>query len=305
MSSSPDLEAWLGKERVEEEVISLGQVRALAATLDRDPAPLMDGGILPAGWHWIYFNSAVPRSALAPDGHEERGGFLPPIPLPRRMWAGGRLRFPGALRIGEQATRVSTIQSIEHKEGRSGPLVFVTVHHRISGQSGTAIEEEQNLVFLSATPPGGGTAARARPPTSAPVEPEWSEAYTADEVALFRFSALTFNAHRIHFDVRYATEVEGYPGLVVHGPLLALLVLDAGIRNAVGDGSAGVVPQLFRYRALQPLFCNEEFHLQGGRVDAGGRALETPSGAGVMKVWAAHPERGVATEADLEVDVTR
>ena len=300
----PDLEARLGKERVEEEVLSLGQAQGLAAMLDRDAASLKNGGILPAGWHWIYFKSTAGRSALGPDGHEEREGFLP-SPLPRRMWAGGSLRFPGTLRIGEAARRVSTIQSIEHKEGRSGPLVFVTVHHQISNQDGPAVEEEQNLVYLPETPPASEAGADAGPPAAVSGEPEWSEAYTADEITLFRFSALTFNAHRIHYDHRYATDVEGYPGLVVHGPLLALLLLDAGIRHA-GDGSADVVPRLFRYRALRPLFCNEAFQLAGRRVDDAERAVNgqpRQPGGGVMKLWAAHPERGVATEAELEVEV--
>ncbi len=287
----PGLEAWLGKERVEEEVLSLGRAQGLAATLDRDPASLKNGDVLPAGWHWIYFTPTAGRSALGPDGHEERAGFLP-SPLPRRMWAGGNLRFPGTLRIGEQAKRVSTIQSIKHKDGRSGPLVFVTVRHQISSQDGPAVEEEQNLVYLPETPPGEKAAGGARPAIAAPDGADWSEAYTADEITLFRFSALTFNSHRIHYDLRYVTEVEGYPGLVVHGPLLALLLLDAGLRHT-GDGSTDLMPQLFRYRALRPLFCNEAFQLAGG------------ADGGVIKLWAAHPERGVATEAELEVDLTR
>ena len=284
---SSGLEAFLGKEQVEEEVLSLGQARGLAATLDRDAASLKDGDTLPAGWHWIYFTPTAGRSALGPDGHEERAGFLP-SPLPRRMWAGGSLRFPGRLRIGEQATRVSTIQSIQHKQGRSGPLVFVTVRHQISNQDGPAVEEEQNLVYLPETPPGEKAGEGKRPPVAAPAEADWSETYAADEITLFRFSALTFNSHRIHYDLGYVTEVEGYPGLVVHGPLLALLLLDAGIRYA-GDGSTDLMPQLFRYRALRPLFCNEAFQLGGGSVDD------------VTKLWAAHPDRGVATEATLEV----
>jgi len=305
----PDLEARLGKERVEEEVLSLGQAQGLAAMLDRDAASLKNGGILPAGWHWIYFNSVAPRSTLAPDGHQERGSFLPPIALPRRMWAGGRLRFPGVLRIGEEVRRVSTIQSIRHKEGRSGPLVFVTLRHQISNQDGVALEEEQNLVFRTESRTDGGQPrapeGRAQPPTSPAAEPEWTESFVADEVALFRFSALTSNSHRIHYDHGYATGVEGYPGLVVHGPLLALLLLDAGIRHSGGEASIHEPPKEFRYRALRPLFCNEEFHLSGVRADNEGEGLDTqPGSGGVMKLWAAHPERGVATEAELEVDGT-
>ncbi len=306
---SPDLQAWLGKERVEDDVLSPGQAQGLAATLDRDPAELTVEKKLPAGWHWIYFNSVAPRSTLAPDGHQERGSFLPPVALPRRMWAGGRLQFPGVLRIGEEVRRVSTIQSIQHKEGRSGPLVFVTVRHQISNQDGVALDEEQNLVFLTERRVGDGQrgsgAGPAQPATPPTDEPDWTESFVADEVALFRFSALTLNSHRIHYDQGYATGVEGYPGLVVHGPLLALLVLDAGIRHSALDGSVRRSPKEFRYRALGPLFCNEEFHLSGARADNGGEGLDTQPGSGsVMKLWAAHPERGVATEAELEVDGT-
>ena len=297
---SPDLQAWLGKERVEDDLLSPGQAQGLAATLDRDPAGLTEGKMLPAGWHWIYFNSVAPRSTLAPDGHQERGSFLPPVALPRRMWAGGRLQFPGVLRIGEEVRRVSTIQSIQHKEGRSGPLVFVTVRHQISNQDGVALDEEQNLVYLTERRTGTGPAQPPTPPTD---EPDWTESFVADEVALFRFSALTLNSHRIHYDQGYATGVEGYPGLVVHGPLLALLVLDAGMRHSALDGSVRRSPKEFRYRALGPLFCNEEFHLSGVCVDNGNEGPEPGSG-NVMKVWAAHPERGVATEAELEVDGT-
>lgn len=297
----PDFDAWLGKRRVQDEVLSLGQARRLAATLDLDPEPLTDGGALPAGWHWIYFNPSPARSALGPEGHDAQGDFLPPIALPRRMWAGGTLRFSGTLRIGEPAERVSTVRSIEHKEGRSGKLVFVTVHHRIAHEDGASVDEEQNLVFLPERPAGAASAAS---PGQAPVAPEWSEAFTADEVTLFRFSALTFNSHRIHYDQRYVTEVEGYPGVVVHGPLLAVLLLGAGIRHTPGNGTPTGMPRTFRYRAKQPLFCNEQFQLSGGRMDAGSGAMGTEPDGGVMKLWAEHPTRGIAMEAELESAVT-
>jgi len=326
----PDLETYLGKRRVEETFLSLSQAHGLAAMLDRDTASLKNGAILPAGWHWVYFTPTAGRSALGVDGHTERDGFLG-APLPRRMWAGGSIRFPGTLRIGEPATRISTIQSIERKQGRSGPLVFVTVLHQITNQDGVAVEEEQNLVYLPETPPGEKAGGATRPAIQIPEGADWSEAYTADEITLFRFSALTFNSHRIHYDARYTTEVEGYPGLVVHGPLLALLLLDAGVRHATdssatGEGStvadvstvadssirAGsstdVLPRLFRYRALRPLFCNESFQLVGQHVNDEARVVDQAPALGdqpdqpnrrVMKLWAAHPERGVATEADL------
>ena len=206
--------------------------------------------------------------------------------------------------IGEHVRRVSTIRSIQRKEGRSGPLVFVTAHHEISNRAGIAVEEEQNLAYRTLESPSGAAARHAAPPTPPPLEPEWTESYVADEVTLFRFSALTFNGHRIHYDHQYATEVEGYPGLVVHGPLLALILLDAGIRHAGAARTDARAVTSFRYRAARPLFCNEEFHLAGGGLQTADRALEARPGAALMRLWAAHPERGVATEAELEVGAT-
>jgi hydroxyacyl-ACP dehydratase HTD2-like protein with hotdog domain len=251
------------------------------------------------------------------------------------MWAGGTLRFPGTLRIGDEAERLSTITSIVPKEGRSGSLVFITVSHRVTTGAGTVLEEEQNLVYRLEGSGGGGSVPSGRVPQA----PAWTEPFIADEVTLFRFSALTFNGHRIHYDHRYATEVERYPGLVVHGPLIALLLLDAGVRHSahrIGGGAfgraveagsvfaSGVAPKVtsFRYRALAPLFCNEEFQLCGGEAGASAAPV-APAGASAAPVgsreagsaldvttvdsttlWAAHPERGIATEAELEVHGT-
>jgi len=309
-TDTQDLDAWIGTERVQQDVVSLQAARALAATLDREADALKDGTPFPLGWHWILFNSVAPRSDLAPDGHARRGSILPPVPLPRRMWAGGALRFGGTLRIGEPIERVSTIQSIEHKEGRSGPLVFVTVRHEISNEVGVAVEEEQNLVYRTLESPDHATAPRTDPPNPPPADPDWTESFVADEVTLFRFSALTFNDHRIHYDYRYATDVEGYPGLVVHGPLLALLLVDAGVRHAVAATPYTTVATSFRYRNARPLFCNEEFQLGGGCLEdtgTGGQFAEdghagvgTVDGVARMKLWVAHPERGLAIEAELE-----
>lgn len=277
-----DLDRWIGTERVDHDVVSLDRARLLAATLDRDPTTLEEGGALPAAWHWIYFNEAAPRSELGPDGHAERGTLLPPVPLPHRMWAGGRLSFLGPLRIGQPVERVSTIESITEKEGRSGRLIFVTSRHRLSQNGATVLDEEKVLVFRDAT-----GAPKTPEPRPLPDEPTWSESFAADEVVLFRFSALTFNSHRIHYDHPYVTSVEGYPGLIVHGPLIALLVVGAGLRRLGDDASrAGVT---FRYRAVGPLFCDEEFRLCG-------MSDERP-----MRVWAAHPERGAATRGEIEV----
>lgn len=311
---------WLGRERVTEDTITLERARKLAATLDLDPGALAEGDPLPAGWHWIYHRGAVRRSGLAEDGHERRGDFLPPIRLDRRMWAGGRLHFARPLRIGASVRRVSTIRSIEEKEGRSGPLALVTVRHRLHDADGVALEEEQDLVYLerrfreegsgaeepSVGAPGGRSEAKGA--ADAP-EPHRSDRFRADEVTLFRFSALTFNGHRIHYDRSYATEVERYPDLVVHGPLLALLLLSAGVRWArLGEGRApgDPVELHFRYRALQPVFCNEEIELcglvaGGTGASSGGTGARASRTEGSFELWAAHPERGVAMRAGLAV----
>ena len=298
LPTSAELDAYVGRERTTTDVVTETRARALAATLDRDPGGLANGSALPAGWHWVFFNPAVPRSALGPDGHEERGDFLPALPRSRRMWAGGTLRFPGTLRIGDVAERLSTITSIVAKEGRSGSLVFVTMSHRVTTEAGTVLEEEQNLVYRLEGSGGGG--ADAAPPQGRPVRsegsgrsersdrsqrsqrsvrseriprvPAWTEPFTADEVTLFRFSALTFNGHRIHYDWRYATAVEGYSDLVVHGPLTALTLLERACART------GRAPASFFYRAAAPVFCGEE-------VVVGGRSVADDE----EDVWAAGP----------------
>ena len=273
-----NLAGWVGKTRVQHDVLGLFPARGLAATLDRDSDVLEEGVPLPRGWHWLYFHHAVRRSALGTEGHERLGAFLPPVPLPRRMWAGGRLTFTGDLRLGESALRRSTVESIQEKTGRSGRLVFVTVRHQVEGPRGLAVDEEQHLVYRELS---GAEVT----PVAPPVGPAWSEDFTADEVTLFRFSALTFNGHRIHYDYRYATSEEGYPGLVVHGPLLALLLLDACGRQ--GDPP----PSQFSYRAQSPLFAGETFRLEGGRMPPRG-------GAGEAEAWVAG-SRGVAMRATV------
>ncbi len=271
-----ELESWVGNERMDEDVLTMAPARGMCALLDWPAEALGPDSPLPLAWHWLYFKPAARRSTLGPDGHEKRGDFLPPIPLPRRMWAGGRLRFPGTLRLGERVQRRSTIASIRSKEGRSGSLIFVRVRHEITNERGVAIEEDQDLVYRDASGAGGGS---SKPP---PEPAEWSESFVADAVTLFRFSALTFNSHRIHYDHPYVTGVEGYPDLVVHGPLIALLLLDAGARRADGP------PDTFSYRAVSPLFSGEKFTIAG-------RA----SAEDETEVWAAHPERGLAMRATL------
>jgi 3-methylfumaryl-CoA hydratase len=288
----------VGRSRTASERIDVVRARALAATLDLEPEDIQPGDPLPLGWHWIYFNPTARRSDLGEDGHERRGTFLPAIDLPRRMWAGGRLRFLAATELGVTVQRTSTVRSVVHKVGRSGPLAFVSVEHRIHQGDRTLVEERQDLVYLGDRPTATEPSATAPTAEVDAGKPRWSERCTVDEVTLFRFSALTFNGHRIHYDAPYATGVEGYPGLVVHGPLLALLLLDAGLRrDGTGSGKIPEMPVTFEYRARQPIFCREPFALQGmtrGTAEGGTSSADTR-----FDLRAAHRERGTSMTASL------
>jgi 3-methylfumaryl-CoA hydratase len=250
------LRDWIGREERRTDLVRSAAAAALAATLDRvEPEPL-PGSELPALWHWIYFNPVAPARELGPDGHPRRGGFLPPVPLPRRMWAGGRLRFNHALQIDDEVQRVSRISDVSVKHGRSGALVFVTVRHEITNARGLALSEEHDIVYREETP-AGAPGPQAQP---APAGEQFSRVVVPDPVMLFRYSALTFNGHRIHYDRPYATQVEGYPGLVVHGPLLATLLLDQLRREFP---SAKV--RTFSFKAVRPVFNLHPFSVCGRR----------------------------------------
>jgi 3-methylfumaryl-CoA hydratase len=237
------------------------------------------GDPLPPLWHWLYFLEAAPMSKIAPDGHGERGEFLPPIPLPRRMWAGSRFTFQGEpLRIGDTARRVSEIKSIEPKTGSTGSMVFVTVRHTLAGAKGTALLEEHDIVYREAAKPGE----MAREPKPAPTDSTAATTIVPDPVLLFRFSALTFNGHRIHYDRRYATQVEGYPGLVVHGPLIATLLLDL-LRDNLPQSNI----TRFTFRAVNPLFDTAPFWICGNPEDNGK----------TIRLWAKDAEGALAMEA--------
>ena len=247
---------WIGKSQTVEDLIAPWPVRGLSATLDeKDPEP-RNGDPLPPLWHWIYFHDAALESKLGPDGHAERGDFLPPIPLPRRMWAGSRFAFDGPpLRIGEAASRKSEIKSVEAKTGSSGSMVFVTVRHTLAGSKGAAFVEEQDIVYREAAKPGE----KQRAPKPAPADATWIKKIMADPVLLFRFSALTFNGHRIHYDQPYVTGTEGYPGLIVHGPLMGLLQMELARRS-----NPGRIAGSFEFRALSPVYAGP-FSVQARR----------------------------------------
>ncbi len=234
---------WLGRSRSLEGRLDPFPAAALTAALDRDDPPAM-GAPLPPFWHHLYLHEPVRAADTGGDGHPRLGLFLPPVPLPRRMWAGGRLRITRPPRIGQQLRRTSTIRAITPKRGRSGALVFVLLEHRFTDDTGELFVEEQDVVYREPRPLD-----LAAEPWSPPAAPRASRSLVPDEVLLFRYSALTYNGHRIHYDLAYAREVEGYPGLVVHGPLLATLMLDL-----LRDGWPGARLRRFAFRALRPLF---------------------------------------------------
>jgi 3-methylfumaryl-CoA hydratase len=276
------LRHWIGKTEAATDLITPTPIAGLAATLDiESPQPRM-GDSAPPLWHWLYFLEIRRQSELGADGHAKLGGFLPPIPSPRRMWAGGRLEFRRPLQVGETYTRTSRIMDVQHKEGRSGSLVFVTVRHEIGNAGGIALTEEQDLVYRANAKPGDPPAA----PLPAPAGAAWERAVQADDVLLFRYSALTFNSHRIHYDRRFATETEGYAGLLVHGPLIATLLLDV-LRRSVPNAQVA----RFEFRSVSPIFDVAPFTLHG-KPDRDGKAIS---------LWATGPGNALAMTATATI----
>src|ERR1700733_5339127 len=273
------LREWIGRTELVSDEITRVPLASLSATLDRDDPPPGPGDPPPPLWHWLYFLPLYRQSQLGPDGHARRGGFLPPVPLPRRMWAGGRLQFGQPLRVGEQLCRTSTIADVSVKEGRSGTLVFVLVRHEIVGSFGGALTEEHDIVYRDLQRAGDPSPSSRR----APADAVWRREITPDEVLLFRYSALTLNGHRIHYDRRYLTEVEGYPGLVVHGPLIATLLADLARRNDARP------PTGFNFRASSPLFDTARFAVRGSPA---------PDNASA-KLWAQDESGALAMEAEI------
>jgi 3-methylfumaryl-CoA hydratase len=277
------LRQWEGRGEELRDVVAAAPLRGLSATLDRDdPAPARGDMVSPLG-NWLYFLPQVRQSQIGPDGHPHRGGFLPPVPLPRRMWAGGRLQWePGnPLRVGDEAVRRSRIESVAYKRGRSGEMVFVLVRHEVHNARGLCLTEEQDIVYRAAARPGEQPAA----PMPAPVGAPWRREIVPDPVLLLRYSALTFNGHRIHYDRGYATGVEGYPGLVVHGPLIATLLVDLARRHAPER-----FPRRFEFRAVRPTFDLHSFFVNGEPLADGQSA----------RLWASDHEGGLTMQANVE-----
>ena len=276
------LQSWQGRTQTVDDHISAFPVNALAATLDRDASTASTQGSLPPLWHWLYFLACQSQREIGPDGHPKRGGFLPPVPLPRRMWAGSNLHWlaHNPLQVGDAVQRVSRIESVTHKAGRSGDLLFVRVNHEIGNTLGLALTEQQDLVYRAAAQTGD--------PVVAPIAAEpWQREVAPDDVLLFRYSALTFNGHRIHYDRRYVTEVEGYAGLVVHGPLLATMLLDL-LRSEL---PAAKVTR-FQFKAVRPTLDLHPFHLNA-QPSADGKSV---------RLWAEDHEGWLTMQASAEID---
>ena len=269
-------ESWIGREEERTDRITLQAAEAMAATLDLESSPRL-GAALPPGWQWMFFNPVVQRRGLGAAGHPARGGFLPPIELPRRMWAGSRIRYLAELAVGSLATRTSRIQKVENKVGKRGSLWFVTVQHTTRCEGVDCIVEEQDIVYREATPPGTVAPAPARHDDVA----QWGREIVPDTTLLFRYSALTFNGHRIHYDQAYARGEEGYPDLVVHGPLTATLLQQLALEQGGGRALAS-----FEFRGVSPLFVTRPFRVEGRPADDGALAL-----------WARGPDGELAMSA--------
>ena len=264
------LRQWIGRTTQISDTLTGQLTKGLRATLFLEIGEPKVGDAAPITVHWCLGQPVVAMSELGPDGHPARGGFLPPVPLPRRMWAGGELEFVDALRVGDEVTRTSRIADVTLKTGSTGTLCFVAVDHLIATSRGTAIRERQDIVYRNVSPAAAASAKPAAPPPAA----QHRETHMADTVLLFRYSALTFNGHRIHYDRDYVTRVEGYPGLIFHGPMQAALLVEFAAKLR-----GGRVPNKFSYRGVQPLFEGSEFSVNANITDAG------------MELWTANSER--------------
>ena len=262
-----DFSEWIGRSETQYDELAATQTLAAAATFDDSILTQTGVDMIPPLWHWFYFLPRAPQSRLSVDGHPERGTFMPPVPLPRRMFAGSRVTFHAPLRLGVPARRDAVIRSVSVKDGKSGRLAFVTVGYAIRQGDTLCIDEEQDIVYRE---PGAPVAAPAAQPFPPAAPHAWTREVTADSRLLFRFSALTFNAHRIHYDLEYARGEEGYPGLIVHGPLTAVLLANL-VRQQSGRPIAA-----FSFRGLMPLFDLAPFRLvatpDGDRVECEAQA---------------------------------
>ena len=278
-----DLRSHIGRSQVATDVIHAGPANFLRLALGRSDPELRDGDVLPPAWLGLYFLPRVASAALRPDGSPQDTGVVPSMALPRRMFAGERARFHGALRVGETVRRETRLAGISMKHGGTGTLVFATVTSRVYGPDGVALEDERRTVFREEVKAGERNQAPRREP--APTDVPWRRSVTPDPVLLFRFSALTFNSHRIHYDRAWAMEAEGYPGLVVHGPLTTTLLIDFA-----RDQNPGRRIVAYTTQARAPLFDTGPFELRG-----------RPAANGRCELWAVTPEGTVAMSAEVEL----
>jgi 3-methylfumaryl-CoA hydratase len=273
-------QTWIGKSVTIDDEIALPSVRRIAAMLDIDPSGFKAGDAIPPHWYSMFFTPNARQSEIGHDGHPRKGEFLPPIPLPRRMFVGREVEFRRLLRVGEHASKRSEIVSISQKLGRSGPLVFLTVRHTIEVQGSPALIEHQHVVYRDAPT---GVVAGGDAPAPAPLKPAWSESVAMDPVLVFRYSAVTWNGHRIHYDADYARNKEGYPGCVMNGALTVHLLIDAALRHAPGATLTGL-----KARLVKPLFVGETLILAG----------QEP-GSGRLEAWAADAHGALAGSVEL------
>jgi 3-methylfumaryl-CoA hydratase len=281
------LKSWIGKSEEASDLIPPRLVASFEATFSPHLAPYPQGEA-PLALHWCLAPPMAPMAALGQDGHAAKGEFLPPVDLPRRMWAGGRVETIAPLRTGDAVTRRSTIGDVSYKQGRSGPLCFVAVHHEFVTPRGLALRERHDIVYREAARPGGEPIKPGSETPPAPAEPRPADlvwTVEASPVLLFRYSAITFNGHRIHYDHPYATGVEGYAGLVVHGPIQATLLM-----NIVAALSGGE-PIRLDYRGLAPLIAGEAFQVKAKRLPDGAIAAWTEGADGRVRM------EGVSREA--------
>ena len=274
------LRAWVGRTEARADLLTPRLAEAFDATLDEPPRAYESGDTAPLGIHWCLGNPAVRASGLGRDGHPKREGFMPPVPLPRRMWAAGKLTFVAPLLVGLDVTRQTTIAAIDRKQGRTGPLCFLELDHLYLQEGVTCVTERQTLVYREAPKPGE-TKSEADD-KAAPEAGRVVQTLTPDAVMLFRYSALTFNGHRIHYDLAYAGEVEGYPGLVVHGPLIATLLMRA-CAAARPEHRLGELS----FRGLSPSFAGEPLEIRVAEDLDGFSATATSRSRPVMSAKAA------------------
>jgi 3-methylfumaryl-CoA hydratase len=263
LNQTASIKEYVGRTRKEEDEVSLAAVRRMAATLDQDPGAYHPGSEMPESWYVILFGPTALQRTLARDGHLVTGNFLPPLHNARRMFGGRRVRFHQPLRVGDRVERVSKITRAEAKSGRSGPFTLITIVHELKAGAGVAVTEEQDVVYRepvargSPAKPETGAVKPERQAAPGLAKPEWSSTIAPDPVLLFRYSALTFNAHRIHYDLPYARDIEGYPALVMNGGLTALLLVETARAHLPGRITG------YDARAMHPLFVGQSITFNG------------------------------------------